>query len=425
MDASGPLMRALLCVIVLAALLASWYAARWYAGSEIALAATQLPENAMEAAESARRLAPSDPMAHRSVAYLQQRRLEPGALEASLREFEKAVSLSPHDFRLWVDLGQARERVDDVTGAEQAQRRAVELAPFYSWPRWHLGNFLVRRGRYDEGLLELRRVAETDPYKRGAIFDLAWAVYGGDVNAINGALGHSPAVRMELAAYLLKRGLLDESLQIWSSLKPAEKREDATTGKLLVDALVSAKRYRAALGILRDVEGESKAEVGRLSNHSFESPISQGNVGIFDWHVPNVPQASVALESGNARDGNLSLRVLFNAPGALNFEVWQLVAVEPATSYRLIYYAKANNLKSAATTLIQVLGSDDKVLAASEPLAAGKSDWQQFSLDFKTPSNVEGITVRIMRAPCQAEGAVCPIFGTVWYDNFNLQSAGR
>jgi hypothetical protein len=83
-----------------------------------------------------------------------------------------------------------------------------------------------------------------------------------------------------------------------------------------------------------------------------------------------------------------------------------------------------NNLRTAATTVVQVLGADGKVLAESEPLPAGKSDWQQFSLNFKTPPDVDGVTLRISRTPCTSEGGVCPIFGTVWYDDFNLQLAG-
>src|SRR5207253_805103 len=142
----------------------------------------------------------------------------------------KALSLSSRDFRLWVDLGRALEQAGDQAGSEKALRRAVELAPFYSWPRWHLGNFLLRRGRYDEAFAELRQVAESDPSKRGAVFDLAWMINGGDVKAARSLLGDSPSVQADFVSYLLDRGRLDESLQFWSNLSGEQKKANAAIG---------------------------------------------------------------------------------------------------------------------------------------------------------------------------------------------------
>jgi hypothetical protein len=141
--------------------------------------------------------------------------------------------------------------------------------------------------------------------------------------------------------------------------------------------------------------------------------------------VASVAQAQAGIDPAGARDGNLSLRISFNAPAALKFNITQLVAVEPATSYRLLYYVRANNLKSAAMPIVQVLAPDGKLLGESQAVEPGKSDWQQITVNFKTPPDADGITVRITRAACTMQGAMCPIFGTVWYDDFNLQLVGR
>jgi hypothetical protein len=325
-----------------------------------------------------------------------------------------------------VDLGRALEQSGDMAGSEKALRRAVELAPFYSWPRWHLGNFLVRRGRYDEAFAELRRVAESDSSKRSAIFDVAWMIYGGDVKTVRSQLGDSPSVQAEFAGYLLERGQLDEALQFWSSLSGEEKRASAATGRALADKLVAARRFRAALNLSRDIaEGKAVPEAGKISNGSFENAVAQSGAGLFDWHVASTTQAQAALDSGNPRDGGLSLRINFNAQGALDLNITQLVAVEPSSSYRLLFYVRSVGLKSAAMPVVQILTADGKALAESTAATPGKSDWQQVAVDFKTPADMDGITVRIGRTPCTAEGAVCPIFGTVWYDDFNLQLEGR
>lgn len=419
------MVRAALILAVLVALFGSWRALRWYAGSEIALAAPQLPENGLDAARTAVRLSPDDPLARWALAALLQRGVGANDLQSSIAEYERAVALSPGDFRLWTDLGRAQEQAGNMAESEKALRRAVELAPHYSWPRWHLGNFLLRRARYDEALAELKRVAETDQSKRGTIFDYAWMVYDGDVGAIARAMGDSPAVRAELIVYLLGRKRLSEAMQIWSGLSREQKKEFEATGKLVVDGLVAEKRYRMALDFLRDLEGGG-FEVGKISNGSFEGAVAQEGGRLFDWNVPSSQQARAALDSGKAHDGSLSLRISFNATESVDLNISQLVAVEPAASYRLTFYVRTTAMKSAAAPVVKVLSTLDRSpLAESAQAPAGESDWQKMTLDFKVPANVEGVTLSIGRAQCAAEGGVCPIFGTVWYDDFNLQLVGR
>jgi hypothetical protein len=210
-------------------------------------------------------------------------------------------------------------------------------------------------------------------------------------------------------------------------LNKEQKKEFEATGKTLVDALVAEKRYRMALNFLRDMEGEKAPfEVGKISNGSFESAVAQEGGDLFAWTVPSSLHARAALDPGKAHDGGLSLRINFNATEPLDLNISQLVAVEPASNYRLTFYVRTSALKSAAAPLVKILSAVDKSPLAESPQApAGESDWQKISIDFKVPANVEGITLNINRAPCAAEGAVCPIFGTVWYDDFNLQLVGR
>lgn len=426
-DASSALVRAGLILVVVIVLFCSWRAVRWYAGSEIALAAPQLPENALEAARTAARLSPDDPLARWALASQLQRGVGPNDLQLAIAEYRSAVSLSPGDFRLWTDLGRAEEQAGNMAESEKALRHAIELAPHYSWPRWHMGNFLLRRGRLDEAMKELRQVADKDQSKRGAVFDYAWVVYEGDVSAIGRALGDSPPVRAEFIAYLLGRKRLTEALQIWSGFSRSQKKEFEATGRTLVDGLVAEKRYHMALNLLRDLEGESAGfEVGKVTNGSFEGPVAQEGSELFVWSVPGSVQARAALDPGKAHEGSLSLRISFNATDALDLNISQLIAVEPASSYQLTFYVRTSALKSAAAPVVKVLSAVDKSpLAESAHAPAGDSDWQKITVDFKVPAHIEGITLSIGRAPCNAEGAVCPIFGTVWYDDFNLQLAGR
>ncbi len=48
-----------------------------------------------------------------------------------------------------MEFGAALEQAGDFEKAEKALREAVKLAPSYAYPRWYLGNLLVRTDRYD------------------------------------------------------------------------------------------------------------------------------------------------------------------------------------------------------------------------------------------------------------------------------------
>jgi len=102
--------------------------------------------------------------------------------------------------------------------------------------------------------------------------------------------------------------------------------------------------------------------------------------------------------------------------------VSQLVAVEPQTRYRLEYFVRTEDLKGAATLAVEVVdpAQPERALVASEPLRIGTTDdWQAVALDFTTGAQAQALTLRVVSLPCPA--ATCPIFGKVWYDNFNLQ----
>jgi thioredoxin-like negative regulator of GroEL len=422
-DVRTPLARALLLLPVMLVLVCSWYALRWYMGNTIVEYAPSLEEGALETARTGLSLAPDDPLAHWTVAGLEKRSLDPLLLP-------EAVSLSPNDYRLWMDLGMAREQAGDTEGGEKALRRAVELAPSYADPRWFLGNLLLRAGRPEEAFAELRLAGEANPATyRSQIFNLAWQVFNGDAVELRRAVGESVEARGALASLMAGRGRIDDALNLWSSLSQEEKGRQHDVGLGLMSALVAAKRYRAAQGLFRDLsaDGGAGVEVGQFQNGGFESEMTGAGgaaaANPFGWQVKSVPQAQIALDPRHRHAGARSLRVTFNAPDAFNFDnLSQLVVVEPSTQYRLECYVRTEELKSAGAPIIEIVDSTDgSVIASSSPLPVGKNDWQPLTVDFKTASKTEAVTVRTGRAPCSMEGSVCPIFGTIWYDDFNLQ----
>jgi hypothetical protein len=302
----------------------------------------------------------------------------------------------------------------------------VELAPNYAQPRWHLGNLLLRAGGVDEAFAELRRAADADPSLRPQVFNLAWQVYGQDMPAVMRAVGDSAQARAQLVAVLVGRGRFDDALQLWSSLPPAEKRSRQETGGPLARTLFEKGRYRDSLRVQQEYSaaGEPPFEAGRVTNRGFEANIPPLGANLFDWQVASTPQARVVIDPRTRRGGERSLHVLFNASGHIDFRnIFQLVVVEPGARYRLSFYERAEGLQSVSTPVVEVLDPSDpsRPLGSSPPLPSGTSDWRQSAVEFTAPAKAEAVMLRVGRSPCPD---ACPIFGKVWYDEFDLQRTG-
>ena len=422
-----PVLRVLLVVPVALSLLFSWYAIRWYMGNFVAEFAPRMEEGQLEAAQAAMHLAPDDPWTHGAVASIKKRSFLPEELADAVHHYEEAVRLSPNDYRFWLELGRAREQSGDSAGGEKALRRAVELAPSYAYPHWYLGNLLLRAGRGEEAFSELRRAADADSALRPQLFNVAWTLYSQNVEEIRKLVGDSATARAEFALYLTERGRLDDALALWSSLQPAERKAQGEAGSKLMKSLLAQKRYRAALDILRSLNPQVEAEsAGQFINGGFEEDIDTASENFSNWQIKSEPEAQIAIDGSTHHEGARSLRILFKASATLSFNaVAQLVVVEPATQYRFECFVRAKDLKSAGTPLIEIIDARDgaTVLAATQPIASGTYDWQQVTINFKTPPQTEAVTVRIGRSMCGGD-AVCPIFGMVWYDDFNLQRIG-
>jgi tetratricopeptide (TPR) repeat protein len=425
--------RAPLVLLAAAAIYASWYCVAWGMGSTMAETApfsyATDPSAAMESAEGATRLSPNDPMTHLMVARLSQFSLEPEGVESALREYETAAALAPNDYLIWLEAGRARAALGDSAGGIAALRRSVELAPNYAQPRWHLGNALLRAGETEAGFAEMRRAADADPALRPQVFNLAWQVYGPDMARVIDVVGKTPEAHGQLIKVLLGRSRFDDALSIWVSLPAAERHEHQATGVELARALYGRGQFHLALRTLYEA-GAAPPELKKeeVYNGDFEGDIEKSSRQLFQWVLTPPAGAQIALDARVAVSGRRSLRIIFNASGQLDFSaISQVIVVEPSTRYRLTYSQKTEDLRSMATVLVSLndMGPPEVGINPATPYVSaptGTADWKQNAIEFATGPKTEAVVLRVLRAGCP-EGT-CPIYGKIWYDDFNLERVG-
>ncbi len=402
-----------------------WFAARWYLANVISEVVTTGDAPNVDLARMATRWGPADPFTHWSLGVVTQADFSAANLQQTVREFEFAVRLSPNDFRYWDELGRALEVSGDADAAEKALRRSVDLAPDYYYPRWHLGNLLLREGKFEEAFSHLFRAAAANEELWPQVFNLAWQAYDQDVDRIANDACKKPSVRAMFSIYLVGVKKFDDAVRLWKTLSAWDRSQLLGRGMELRNALIAVKQFRAALDITRDVEPDNShiSEPEKLRNGGFEDALALPTSQFFGWTIGSTGQAEISIDN-SGHNSMHSLRIVFNAPN--NFDrvnAAQTLVVQPNTQYHLEYFIRTEKLNSASPPVVIVLDAGDgNSLGASEAASVGTNDWKKISLDFKT-KNSDAITIYIGRLPCSVSD-ICPLFGTAWYDDFVLQRSG-
>lgn len=421
----GTVWRWVLLLPAVLALLGAWFAVHWYVGNTIAEYAPGVAEGGIEMAQMAVRWAPGDPLTHWRLGSFEEKTFSPENMAAAVREYQTAVRLSPNDYRYWAELGHALEASGDTQSGEKALRRAVELAPAYSHPRWYFGNLLLREGKFDEAFEQLGHAAEADNLMRWQVFGLAMRVFDGDINEIARVACVSPAARLQFAVYLVAAKRFDEAMRMWGAVSAADRRAQSELSRELAQSLLLAKQFHSVLALMGDLEPNSSVgQPEQIWNGGFEGDLTVPGANTFIWIIEPRATVQVGLDT-HPHSGKQSLRMVYKVPRNLDkIPVSQTVVVEPGTKYHFECYMRTEDMISAATPVVAVLDAvDNAQLGVSTAVPNGTHDWQLIAFDFTTNPKHDGITIGFFRASC-GEGQICPIFGTVWYDDFNLRRIG-
>lgn len=425
-------MRWLLLLPAILALLGAWLAVRWYVGNTIAEFSPTSDQSSIEMARLAVRWAPGDPLTHWRMATAEEKIFSTENLARAVREYEFAVMAAPYDYRYWMELGRALEASGNPELGEKALLRAVELAPEYSHPRWYYGNLLLRQGKLDEAFAQLARAAEADEAMQPQIFAITSQVLGSDVDRIAQTFRSAP-VRMRFAVNLINAGKFEDGARLLRTLSAADRRAHLDLSERTLAALIGKNQFHATLSLMRELEPGTQLPVAeQFWNGGFEDPVPLSDPKPFRWLINDRQQAQLTIDS-QGHSGKASLRIVFKAPGKLeHIPVSQMIVVEPNTQYRVQFYQRTEGVVSASKPYINITdATDGALLINSEPPASGLNDWQLVTLDLKTKPKTEAISIKVTRDPCDDKQPVCPIYGTVWYDDFNIKrlsgagSAGR
>ena len=412
--------RLLLAASIICALIFVWFGVRWQLGSMVAASAPANDPEIKNIANSARGLAPNDPYAMWIYASANSDLISPENVAPSLGRFEDVVRQAPNDYRWWIELGRTAEQAGNAELARSAFTRAIGLAPSYAYPHWQMGYFLLRAGRTDDALSELRQAASNSHTYREQAFSLVWDYFEHDTSRVEDLAGDAPDSRVGLAFFFAGRGQAWDSLRIWNTLNDQQKSDNAQIARTIAQAFTERKFFKEGLEFSRQTGIDPYAQIETITNGGFERSLGNADDNYYGWNVERSDnKLDISTDSSVKHSGNRSLKINFRTyikPQLANPS--QIVVVEPGYSYTLNFWVRTENLRSAGMPTIEVVDPAKYVLLATSPaVAVGSNDWQAMSVSFKAAERSDGVVVQLARSFC---GDACPIVGTLWLDDLSL-----
>lgn len=344
-----------------------------------------------------------------------------GDLSKAERHAQAAIRLAPENFNYHLALASIQEARGDRTAAELSIREAVRLSPTDIEARWRLANILIRRGHLQQSLEEFRLALSQKKTLLPASLDLVWRVSGGDVSAVRSITNRDVESLLTLARFLLDNSQADEAAVTLDALDRDSLIASAGTSEF-VSRLIQRGRIDLARRLWeRVVEGDEKTII---YNGSFEHNPAKG-FPQFDWNIARSDYARIEVDQATARTGARSLRISFAGRDTtrLDQEIKQTLALRALARYRLECYVRTADLLTPEGPRIVISdGATSALIARSEPVTEGTSDWRVMAVEFVAPksqSNMIALQISIKRLPKYSYDD--PTRGTLWLDDFTIR----
>jgi tetratricopeptide (TPR) repeat protein len=336
---------------------------------------------------------------------------------------QRAINLSPYDYRLRLTLAAAREANGDRAAAEDALKEALALAPANGDVQWRMANLLVREGKLAESLDHFKAAIAYNGDLLGATLDLIWRASRGNVDAVTRVTGDDSKAKLKLARFLLQQSRVAEAVAVLGSVDRSARLASSDSPAFL-NSLIAAGQFGVAHGLWSSIVGDD-TESALIWNGGFESDILR-DFAQFDWSFAPSEYARLNIDATVAHSGSRSLKIAFAGRDTTNLDnaIKQLVVVKPGESYKIECFVKTGELLTSEGPKVVVSdAASAEDIASSEPVAAGSSDWQPLSVVFVAPRSKSGdssaVYVSIKRKPKYSYDE--PTKGSVWYDDFTMR----
>lgn len=378
----------------------------------------------------------------------------------AVEQYRAAVQLNPHSADYWFDLAYAYQVLEDKAGQTAALERTVEAEPTNPGVAWTAANFYLVQGENEEdkataltlrtkALRGFRVVLENDPSLADRAMQYCWHIEP-DVDALL-----RDAVPARSDAYLAFLALLEDDVnrrirevtsptsdaapqsreQVQNKIAQIKTETDATSkvwNSLMQTHQTFERRYADTyfqfLILHQDVDQAVQVWQQTAQRFGLAAYLpSSGNLIVngafslrvlnagFDWQYQKQSSVHLELDHTDSHAGGQSLTITFDGPGISDAGIYQLIAVQPSTTYDFSGYYKNGEMEGAGGPHLTIQDMYTQAIYYDSDELKGAGFWKSAEGEFTTSPDCKLVVLHIRRLPERS-----PIRGKLWIDDFHL-----
>ena len=336
----------------------------------------------------------------------------------AVEHYREAVQLNPHSARYWFDLASAYQVLGDTSNQTNALERAIHADAMTPDVAWEAANLYLVQGENEKALREFRVVMANDTSLASTAIQFCWRIDPDVDGLLRDVVPQNVDAYIAFLSLLMNKQETAGSFKVWQALMQTHEPFEQRYVYAYVHFLIQHKEVDDALSAWRqsvDRFGLSSylpSPSNLIVNGAFDLAILNGG---FDWQYQRQQSVTLTLDPSDHHAGRHSLLIAFDGPGISDGGIYQLVAVQPNTTYEFSGYYKNGEMEGAGGPhlVVQDMYTQQIYYQSDELKDAGF--WKSAGGDFTTGPDCKLVVLHVVRLP-----AGSPIRGKLWIDDFHL-----
>jgi tetratricopeptide (TPR) repeat protein len=336
----------------------------------------------------------------------------------ALQHYRAAVALNPHSARFWFDLAGAYQVLGDAAGQTAALEHAIQADSMTPDVAWEAANLYLVQGEKDKALREFRVVMANDISLTSSAIQFCWRIQPDADALLRDAVPQNADAYIAFLALLQVKGETAGTFKVWDALIESRQPFELRRVYEYLRFLIQQKEVDQAVKVWQQAASRFglssylPSPANLIVNGTFSLNVL--NAG-FDWQYQKQSGVTLTLDSSDFHAGPHSLLITFDGPGISDAGIYQLIAVQPRTTYQFSAFYKNGELEGAGGfhLTVQDMYSQAVYYDSDELKEAGF--WKSVDGKFTTSPDAKLVVLHVRRLP-----AGSPIRGKLWIDDFHL-----
>jgi tetratricopeptide (TPR) repeat protein len=337
---------------------------------------------------------------------------------AALWQYQQAVRWNPHDSRSWIGLADIYGASGDVDRQSAAIHGAVTQAPTNPEVAWVAANLNVSQGLNDDALRQFHIVLLSGSDNSPFAMQMAWRINPDVDSLLRDVIPANRDSYVAFLVFLMSKQDTEGSLKVWDALVGLQQPIESNRAFDYVRYLLAQKAADDAPAVWRQATpligagGYLPSSNNLIVNPNFNMDVLNGG---FDWQYRKQSSVSLQLDTNERHDGHRSLAITFDGPGVSDAGIFQVIAVQPNTTYQFSGFYKNGEIDGAGGPVmaLQDLYSGQTCFQSKE--LKDSPDWNGVVGELTTGPDAKILVLRVRRIP---DGS--PIRGKLWIADFRL-----